>query len=424
MGELREGAGLARACAWMWIALTLLFFAGCTEDDESLCGEFPLTEAERVCIQDKVEARVVRFYPFVGDKEGVSLRKFSHQLREIDLGADDLQFLEDLQRVLATLQDGHTQIGLPAGEPRGMPPLALRDIGEEVFVAWSGVEGVEAGDQIVGVDGELVADTIEELLPLIAASTPEARRRSAVRALLSGPRSEAVGVRFLRDGESRELLLERLEVVQAVPRSPEGRRFGDVGYIRVSSFAFVDDAEVFDGLLGELRDTRALILDLRENGGGRGLNPNLLLGRFIEEELPDFELQKRDGEVKARLKAIPRGEPYRGRLVVLSDVFTYSAANYLVHRVRFHDLGVVIGERSGGGSAQRIQVELVDGLPFIYSRRRLVDPEGVDFEQGLEPDIAIELTPQDLREGLGIRSGDPATDGVLAEALRLIEEDL
>ena len=73
-----------------------------------------------------------------------------------------------------------------------------------------------------------------------------------------------------------------------------------IGYIRISSFADDVIVEQFDAALFALRETGALIIDVRGNRGGDTGVAGPIMGRFIDKELPYAVMARRSGEAMGR----------------------------------------------------------------------------------------------------------------------------
>ncbi|MFK7908365.1 MAG: S41 family peptidase, partial [Chitinophagales bacterium] len=59
---------------------------------------------------------------------------------------------------------------------------------------------------------------------------------------------------------------------------------GEVGYVRFPAFSGIVDADNLDFVLNRYKDTKGLIIDLRENGGGRTTDIFNILSRLVDTE--------------------------------------------------------------------------------------------------------------------------------------------
>lgn len=409
-----------RVAAGALLATAML--AGCG-DPEPTCGDFPLSPEKRTCIAESIEWMVDRYYPFEDDKPDVSLDEFRRRVRAANNPAfSDDAFLVQLQLAVAYLRDGHTRLTRPITAPSGRPAAELVRVNDAFYVATTADPLLQMGDRILEVDGEEAFTRHQRLLDRVAASNDEGRSRVATLNLLIGPAGVPAQLRIERGGAELDVAPQRGFVTFFSGGPPAPRRFGEVGYIRVSSFAFLDDVDAFDRALAELEDTEGLVIDLRGNGGGGTHHVDMMLGRFVDTTLPKYRMLDENGNTIRRFGPGSRGRRYAGPVAVLSDPLTYSAANYFVQRVQRDRIGTVVGERSGGGAASPARYRLLaPGVEFRISALLVQDETGGNAEDGLDPDLPVVLTAEEVAAGLASLPGDPATDKVLAEAIRHLE---
>lgn len=186
---------------------------------------------------------------------------------------------------------------------------------------------------------------------------------------------------------------------------------GKVGYLHIPDMGPEGYGEFHRYFLAEL-DHEGLIVDLRFNSGGH-VSPLLL------EKLA----RKRYGYYKSRWMAQvpkPREAP-RGPMAAITNESAGSDGDIFSHGFKMLKLGKLIGTRTWGG------------VIGIWPRNWLADgtlttqPEfsnwfcdvGYGVENyGTDPDIEVEITPQDYMAGK-----DPQLDRAIAEVLREIEEN-
>ena len=70
----------------------------------------------------------------------------------------------------------------------------------------------------------------------------------------------------------------------------------EIGYIRFPSFTGTVDDDQLDFILKRYKNTKGLILDLRENGGGAATDIFNILARFVEKETTLYYSRIKNGK--------------------------------------------------------------------------------------------------------------------------------
>jgi hypothetical protein len=200
--------------------------------------------------------------------------------------------------------------------------------------------------------------------------------------------------------------------------------FGDVGYIRYSSFSNTVTNGAMNYILDKFKDHKGIIIDVRSNGGGNILNVTAIAERFTDQEvlvgrqryrngpnyedfsawddlnLQPFEIEE-DEEAKRFLKPV----------VVLTNRLSYSATTMFSQYMRELPNVTLMGDWTGGGGGGPSFTELANGWVLRVSNTQLVAPDGFNVEDGVPPDVRIDLDSTDAANGI---------DTILEEALELI----
>lgn len=263
---------------------------------------------------------------------------------------------------------------------------------------------VAAGDRILAINGR-----------------PLSRLHSPGRALVNLA-GEEITLAVARDDQTQP----RLVTVRAL-RSEEPARYrewvtnnrrivheatgGRVGYIHIPDMMAAGYAEFHRGYLAEV-DREGLIVDVRFNNGGH-------VSSLILEKLA----RKRLGYEYSRWGEDPLPYPVEsvlGPMVALTNEQAGSDGDIFSHGFKMLGLGPLIGMRTWGGVVGiSPKATLVDGSITTqpeYSTWFTDVGWGIE-NYGTEPDIEVEIRPQDYGRGL-----DPQLQRAIEEIQRLLAE--
>lgn len=176
---------------------------------------------------------------------------------------------------------------------------------------------------------------------------------------------------------------------------------GNIGYLRMSFFAPFDHKaketpparRVAEAAMAFMQETDAVIVDLRQNGGGSPFMVHLIFSHFLGEEpllintfydrLADetIEFYSFDEIANERRPTVP--------LFVLTSGRTGSAAEEFAYDVQTHGRGLVVGETSGGAANPGRLFDAGDGFFVFVSTGAAVNPiTGANWEGvGVKPDV-------------------------------------
>ena len=223
--------------------------------------------------------------------------------------------------------------------------------------------GIHAGDKIVKIEDTIVAG--------------KKIKNEDVIHKLRGVGGTKVHVDILRSGSSELKAFTITRDKIPLYSIDAGYMVNDkTGYIKINRFSATTHKE-FKHKLKELKDKgmKSLIIDLRENPGGY-----LDAATQIADELLDdnklIVFTKGKSVDKAEYKANIPGEFENGKLCILIDQGSASAAEILSGAVQDWDRGTIIGRTSFGKGLVQEQYELPDGSALRLTVARYYTPSG------------------------------------------------
>jgi len=175
-----------------------------------------------------------------------------------------------------------------------------------------------------------------------------------------------------------------------------------------------------DGLVDKFKNRKGLVLDLRGNPGGYEQTLLALIGHFFDHDVKVGDIKRR--KESKPLIAKSEGKPYTGKLIVLIDSQSGSAAETFASVMQTEKRGTIVGDRSAGAVMRarwyQHQVGLDNVVPYGVSitDADLILTNGKSLEHlGVEPDEAKLPQPADLAA---------RRDPVLAYAISLVGSTL
>ena len=237
--------------------------------------------------------------------------------------------------------------------------------------------GILAGDRIVSVNDTAIAGV--------------KMSREEIMSRLRGPKDTKVKLGVVRDGvrgisyftvKRDKIPVNTLDAAYMV--TP------DIGLIRFSNFGQTTYDEVMEALDKlKARGMKKLIIDMQQNGGG-------LLG--VAAEICSQFLPKGDTIVYTRGRNVPSqvfvsngGRGWQqGKVAVLIDEYSASAAEILTGAIQDQDRGIIVGRRSFGKGLVQRPVELGDGSMIRLTVAHYYTPSGrciqKPYEKGKKDD--------------------------------------
>jgi len=184
-----------------------------------------------------------------------------------------------------------------------------------------------------------------------------------------------------------------IEVIYSNPVSYDMLE-GNIGYIKLDNFdeTCADRSKEAVDVLRE-QGARALIFDVRNNGGGFVNEMTELLDHLLPEGEIFVSVDRSGKETVTKSDEDFVGVP----MAVLVNENSYSAAECFAAVLREYDAATVIGMPTTGKNRSQTNMILADGSAVHISSKRYLTPGRVDLTEqgGLIPDIVVEFGEND-----------------------------
>jgi CubicO group peptidase (beta-lactamase class C family)/C-terminal processing protease CtpA/Prc len=361
-----------------------------------------------------------------------------------------LEYYQALRELCAKLKDGHTGVYFPTeltDETLARPLIATRLIEDKVIIRAVfdeelKKEGIEPGLEIVEIDGTPVKQYAEQrVAPYQSASTrQDLNVRTFEYSLLSGPAKESVEL-TLSDGRGSvfKKSLPRFTAAERVNLLPKNTPMefkvlpGNIGYVALNGFDDQQVVQQFEAAFAEIAKTDALVIDIRNNGGGDSGLGYRILSSLTDKPFKTSRWRTRSYRPSFRAWGAPedwhdggRGERsphgvklYANPVVLLTSPRTYSAAEDFAVAFDVMRRGKIIGEATGGSTGQPLFFDLPGGGRARVCTKRDSYPDGREFVgYGVQPQVAVAQTVADFRA-----NRDSVLEAALAELKKALKSD-
>lgn len=249
--------------------------------------------------------------------------------------------------------------------------------------------GIIAGDRIVSVNDSAIAG--------VKMPKEEIMKR------LRGPKGSKVHLGVVRQG-----IKDRLEftvVRDKIPVKSVDATYmirPGIGYIRIGNFGATTYDEFMQSLNILLKQgMKDLILDLQENGGGYLKAAVDIANEFLNRG--DLIVYTEGLKVpRTEYNADGGGDFLDGKVVVLVDGYTASAAEIVTGAIQDQDRGIVVGRRTFGKGLVQRPIDLPDGSMIRLTIAHYYTPSGrciqKPYTKGDNKDYAMDMLHR-LRSG-------------------------
>jgi carboxyl-terminal processing protease len=252
--------------------------------------------------------------------------------------------------------------------------------------------GLKAGMKVVAYNGVPIDSAVKDFLPKSVQTYDERMFEFAGNMLLAGRHDVKREITVLLNGVEKafypDSLRNRTETNYTVLLEYK-RLVGDIGLIKINnSLGNTDLIKAFDAALDSLRDTKAMIIDLRETpSGGNTAVARGIMSRFVEAELPYQKHsipaeEKQYGVKHTWIELVnPRTRIYKKPMVIVVNRWTGSMGE-----------GIAIGF-DGMNRARIVGDKMAGLLGAIYSFT--LNETGIGFSIPVEKLFHVNGTPRE-----------------------------
>ena len=231
--------------------------------------------------------------------------------------------------------------------------------------------GLEAGDEIMAVDGTPVSEMQPEEVAMH----------------IRGEVGTDVVLTIKRGDETKDYTIERATIKIDTAR---GTMLEDgMGYIRIASFS-ENTGKEFKAAYESLAEQgmKGLIIDLRENPGGL-VTSCVEVANLVVPKGPIVSVVERDGSKEVHESKL---EESKYPIVVLIDGNSASASEILAGALQDTGAATLVGTKSYGKGSVQVVVPMLhdDGLKLTIAKYYTPSGRCIDGT-GIEPDVEVEL---------------------------------
>ncbi len=232
------------------------------------------------------------------------------------------------------------------------------------------ISGLKAGDVILTVDN---VDVSGKNIADIAKS-------------IRGLPNSYVSLKILRNTKKFTKKIQRKEVKLLSIKTkilPE-----NIGYIQINSFMSATLLKEFEEALQKTKNSKGLIIDLRNNPGGILENAVLVANAFINKGAV-VSIHGRNGR-GFPVMSNPQINTIKKPIVVIVNQGSASASEILCGALKDYKLAVIVGERTfGKGMVQKV-FNLPNGTGMNLTVAKYLTPTGTDINKsGIMPDYVV-----------------------------------
>jgi C-terminal processing protease CtpA/Prc len=320
---------------------------------------------------------------------------------------DTVRYQRVLQQLISATHDGHAELAIPAGyrlpwaKPVLFPPFDYRLLNDSLLVtgylndSLSRLDDIRRGDRLIRIGDQTVNQLIEQRAPDYSGSNRSAVAQRVLAVLLTDS-LPVVRVALIRAGQRLEKTVHRYRFEQFGYRpplpGPAKAMPPTIGYIDVGKLRVGDVKQI----MAQYQNRQGIIFDVRSYPNGTFqricdyLNP--APRSFARYTKPDVSFPGLF--IWSAEQQVGRVNPdyYRGKVAILCNGFTQSAAESTCMALRTAPQARIIGTQTAGANGDVNYVMFPGGYQTRFSGRGVYTLDG-QLILGPGVPIDIDATP-------------------------------
>lgn len=305
---------------------------------------------------------------------------FATQYKSLRDGMTELEFYRVLSPIVGKLRCGHTNLMVSKAyegyllENGRYLPVLIKVINDRAYVLQdlSG-QGIPEGAEIISINGKRTAEIISVLLSNLTADGYNMSKKyyimnhwfnclyhyyidnsSRFTLVYHSAEDDQIFTKTVDGIKNQQMHMTTMSIYY-----PRGNDLytkaiaDDYAILTIKSFSLNNKKKYkafIDGFFQELaeKEISHLILDLRDNWGGNPYYASYLLSYLISTSTLYFDKEVPFYYAKYKKSLKPAEHRFTGRVYTLTNGASFSTTGHLYSLLRFHNIGVFIGEESGG----------------------------------------------------------------------------
>lgn len=333
------------------------------------------------------------------------------------------EYYQELIKMMALLKDGHSNVYYSPFFSYKRPPIRTKLVEGKVIITdiyndTLRTQNIEVGDEIIEINQ---VNTLEfakkNVVPYQSASTvQDLNIRTFTYSLLTGKADEPLELKIKKkNNQTFSITISRKLTSNFKKQTYELSITKDnIAHLKINDFENSRYKEIFDSLYVKILPTKALIIDIRNNGGGDSGQGFYILSHLINKttygaksktrqfiptlkawEQPDMWMEFSPDVIKP----VDGKQKYSNPVTLLTSAKTYSAAEDLTVAFDVSERGIKIGQTTGGSTGQPLMFNLIKGGFARICTKRDIYPDGKEFIGiGIKPDIEVQETVLSIQE--------------------------